>query len=145
MSHHYSGPNWGFPYGDARLDLADLYVFPKPGDADKSILIMNVHPSVRDFLDGDPQRNDRERMSDAPTDPDQGRAINRSLPGDDSGNRDDVIWISGVANSENKTNCDDGDYAKHVSLRTRLTFARMVRTPMRQPLRQRGPGRRCHR
>src|SRR5258706_14541360 len=54
MSHHYSGPNWGFPYGDARLDLADLYVFPKPGDADKSILIMNVHPSVRDFLDGDP-------------------------------------------------------------------------------------------
>ena len=46
MSHHYSGPNWGFPYGDARLDLADLYVFPKPGDADKSILIMNVHPSV---------------------------------------------------------------------------------------------------
>ena len=24
MSHHYSGPNWGFPYGDARLDLADL-------------------------------------------------------------------------------------------------------------------------
>src|SRR5882672_10175694 len=54
MSHHYSGPNWGFPYGDARLDLADLYVFPKPGEADKSILIMNVHPSVRDFLDGDP-------------------------------------------------------------------------------------------
>src|SRR5258708_35474853 len=54
MSHHYSGPNWGFPYGDARLDLADLYVFPKPGDTDKSILIMNVHPSVRDFLDGDP-------------------------------------------------------------------------------------------
>src|ERR1700736_3632038 len=46
MSHHYSGPNWGFPYGDARLDLADLYVFPKPGDADKSILIMNVHPSA---------------------------------------------------------------------------------------------------
>jgi hypothetical protein len=46
MSHHYSGPNWGFPHGDARLDLADLYAFPKPGDAGKSILIMNVHPSV---------------------------------------------------------------------------------------------------
>jgi len=45
MSHHYSGPNWGFPRGDARLDLADLYAFPKPGDAGKSILIMNVHPS----------------------------------------------------------------------------------------------------
>lgn len=46
MSHHYSGPDWGFPRGDARLDLTDLYAFPKPGDASKSILIMNVHPSI---------------------------------------------------------------------------------------------------
>ncbi len=46
MSHHYSGPNIGFPRGDARLDLTDLYAFPKPGDAGKSIFIMNVHPSV---------------------------------------------------------------------------------------------------
>jgi Domain of unknown function (DUF4331) len=46
MSHHYSGPDYGFPHGDARLDLTDLYVFPKPGDAGKSILIMDVHPSV---------------------------------------------------------------------------------------------------
>ncbi len=45
MSHHYSGPDYGFPHGDARLDLADLYAFPKPGDAGKSIFIMNVHPS----------------------------------------------------------------------------------------------------
>src|SRR3977135_209699 len=28
------------------LDLTDLYAFPKPGAADKSILIMNVHPSA---------------------------------------------------------------------------------------------------
>jgi hypothetical protein len=46
MSHHYSGPNIGFPRGDARLDLTDLYAFPKPGDSAKSIFIMNVHPSV---------------------------------------------------------------------------------------------------
>jgi hypothetical protein len=46
MSHHYSGPNIGFPRGDARLDLTDLYAFPKPGDAGKSILIMDFHPSV---------------------------------------------------------------------------------------------------
>ena len=46
MSHHYSGPDFGFPHGDARLDLTDLYAFPKPGDPRKSILIMNVHPSV---------------------------------------------------------------------------------------------------
>jgi hypothetical protein len=27
VSHHYSGPNIGFPRGDARLDLTDLYAF----------------------------------------------------------------------------------------------------------------------
>jgi hypothetical protein len=47
MSHHASGPNFGFPRGDARLDMTDLYVFPKPGDPGKSIVILNVHPSFR--------------------------------------------------------------------------------------------------
>ena len=47
MSHHASGPNFGFPRGDARLDMTDLYAFPKPGDPGKSILILNVHPSFR--------------------------------------------------------------------------------------------------
>jgi hypothetical protein len=46
MSHHYSGPDLGFPHGDARLDLTDLYAFPKPGSPGKSVLIMNVHPAV---------------------------------------------------------------------------------------------------
>ena len=46
MSHHYSGPDFGFPQGDARLDFTDLYAFPKPGETEKSILIMNVHPSA---------------------------------------------------------------------------------------------------
>src|SRR5262249_51498485 len=45
MSHHFSGPNFGFPHGDARLDFTDLYAFPKPGGGGKSILIVNVHPS----------------------------------------------------------------------------------------------------
>jgi hypothetical protein len=45
MSHHYSGPNIGFPHGDAHLDLTDLFAFPNPGNVGKSILIMNVHPS----------------------------------------------------------------------------------------------------
>jgi hypothetical protein len=61
MSHHYSGPDWGFPRGDARLDLTDLYAFPKPGDAGKSIVIMNVHPSVRDYLDRGAARADHHR------------------------------------------------------------------------------------
>jgi hypothetical protein len=45
MSHHYSGADFGFPLGDARLDFCDLYAFPKPEDASRSILIMDVHPS----------------------------------------------------------------------------------------------------
>jgi hypothetical protein len=46
MSHHYSGPDFGFPRGDARLDFTDLFAFPKPGETGKSILVMNVHPSA---------------------------------------------------------------------------------------------------
>jgi uncharacterized protein GlcG (DUF336 family) len=47
MSHHASGPNFGFPRGDARLDMTDLYAFSKPGDPGKTILILNVHPSFK--------------------------------------------------------------------------------------------------
>lgn len=46
MSHHYSGPNFGFPGGDPRFDFTDLYAFASPQDASRSILIMNVHPSM---------------------------------------------------------------------------------------------------
>src|SRR5207244_4461737 len=45
MSHHASGPNFGSPRGDARLDMTDLYAFPKPGQPDRSVLVLNVHPS----------------------------------------------------------------------------------------------------
>ncbi len=45
MSHHYSGPDLKFPNGDPRLNFTDLFLFPKPGDDTKSILIMDVHPS----------------------------------------------------------------------------------------------------
>jgi hypothetical protein len=45
MSHHYSGADFGFPLGDARLEFCDLYAFPKPGDTDRSIIVMDVHPS----------------------------------------------------------------------------------------------------
>ena len=46
MSHHYSGPDFTFPHGDARVDVCDLYAFPRPEDTSKSIFIMDVHPSV---------------------------------------------------------------------------------------------------
>jgi hypothetical protein len=47
MSHYASGPNFGFPRGDARLDITDLYAFNKPGDSAKSIIVLNVHPPFR--------------------------------------------------------------------------------------------------
>src|SRR5215467_10586347 len=57
MSHHASGPNFGFPRGDARLDMTDLYIFAKPEDAGKSIMILNVHPS---FKLGSPEPTTKE-------------------------------------------------------------------------------------
>src|SRR6266850_3989643 len=45
MSHHASGPDFGFPRGDARLDMTDLYAFLEPGDPGRSTIIFNVHPS----------------------------------------------------------------------------------------------------
>ena len=41
MSHHYSGPNFVLPRGDARLDFADLFAFSSPEEPGKSMLIMN--------------------------------------------------------------------------------------------------------
>ena len=46
MSHHYSGPDFTHPHDDARLDFCDLFAFPKPEDSSRSILIMDLHPSV---------------------------------------------------------------------------------------------------
>ncbi|TAZ35438.1 DUF4331 domain-containing protein [Rhizobium ruizarguesonis] len=46
MSHHYSGPDFGFPRGDPRLDLTDIYAFPSPVREDTSVFVLNVHPSV---------------------------------------------------------------------------------------------------
>src|SRR5262245_31847949 len=45
MSHHASGPDFGFPRGDARLDMTDFYVFTKPGEPAHSSIVLNVPPS----------------------------------------------------------------------------------------------------
>ena len=44
MSNHYSAANLRFPGDDARLDFTDIYAFQAPGDAGKTILIINVNP-----------------------------------------------------------------------------------------------------
>src|SRR5437773_8861293 len=45
MAHHYSGPDFSFPHGDARVDHCDLFAFPSPRDASRSVLAIDVHPS----------------------------------------------------------------------------------------------------
>ena len=70
MSHHYSGPQLGFPCGDARLDFCDLYAFPKPGDAGKSILVMNVHPSSTVSVHRSPDAAATELTTGVPFAPD---------------------------------------------------------------------------
>jgi hypothetical protein len=45
MAHHYSGPDFSFPHGDARIDHCDLFAFPSPEDASRSVLAIDVHPS----------------------------------------------------------------------------------------------------
>jgi hypothetical protein len=45
MAHHYSGPDFSFPHGDARVDHCDLFAFPAPGAASRSVVVIDVHPS----------------------------------------------------------------------------------------------------
>jgi len=45
MAHHYSGPDFSFPHGDPRVDHCDLFVFPAPQGAGRSVVAIDVHPS----------------------------------------------------------------------------------------------------
>ena len=46
MGHHYSGPDFSFPHGDPRVDHTDLFAFPAPQHTARSVLVIDVHPSV---------------------------------------------------------------------------------------------------
>jgi hypothetical protein len=45
MAHHYSGPDFSFPHGDARVDHCDLFAFPASEGTPRSIVAIDVHPS----------------------------------------------------------------------------------------------------
>jgi hypothetical protein len=51
MSNHFTGLNLGFPLGDPRLDLTDLFVFPAPGDASRTVMVLgaNTFAKAPDF------------------------------------------------------------------------------------------------
>ncbi len=112
MSHHYSGPNFGFPHGDARLDFTDLYAFPKSNDSRRSILIMDVHPSaildppgnttaepfstealyeIRIDTDGDAVANLTYQMRASGSEHGEQTATLRRIEGTQSGNAGQVI------------------------------------------------------
>jgi hypothetical protein len=44
MADHLDAPGLTSPATDARVDITDLYAFQKPGDASKTILILDVNP-----------------------------------------------------------------------------------------------------
>jgi hypothetical protein len=44
MADHLDAPGLQSPNMDPRIDITDIYIFQKPGDANKSILILNVNP-----------------------------------------------------------------------------------------------------
>src|SRR6478735_5008866 len=46
MSNHFTGLSLGPPLGDQRLDLCDLYAFPSPADATRTVLILNANPNA---------------------------------------------------------------------------------------------------
>jgi hypothetical protein len=47
MSNHFSAANLKFPGDDTRLDLTDLYAFRAAQDPGKTVLIIDVNPTVR--------------------------------------------------------------------------------------------------
>ncbi len=51
MSDHPDAPGLKLPNMDARIDITDIFAFQKPRDANKSVLVFNVHPVAPRFAD----------------------------------------------------------------------------------------------
>jgi hypothetical protein len=51
MADHLDAPGLKSPNMDAQIDITDVYAFQKPGDASKSILVLNVNPLATTFAD----------------------------------------------------------------------------------------------
>jgi hypothetical protein len=51
VADHLDAPGLKSPGGDAKVDITDIYAFQKPGDPNKSILIMNVNPLAPTLAD----------------------------------------------------------------------------------------------
>jgi len=51
MADHLDAPGLKSPNMDARIDICDIYAFQKPGDINKSVLILDVNPVAPTFAD----------------------------------------------------------------------------------------------
>ncbi|CAN5798621.1 hypothetical protein BH10CHL1_BH10CHL1_39440 [soil metagenome] len=51
MSDHLDAPGLKPPNMDASIDICDIYAFQKPGDVNKSILVLNVNPVAPMYAD----------------------------------------------------------------------------------------------
>jgi hypothetical protein len=51
MADHLDAPGLKSPNMDARIDICDIYVFQKPGDINKSVLVLDVNPVAPTFAD----------------------------------------------------------------------------------------------
>lgn len=51
MSDHLDAPELQSPNVDARVDICDIYVFQQPGDADRSVFVLNVNPLAPRYAD----------------------------------------------------------------------------------------------
>src|SRR5881397_2487629 len=47
LADHLDSPGLMPPGGDVRIDITDVYAFQKPGNASKTLLMMNVNPLAR--------------------------------------------------------------------------------------------------
>jgi len=51
MADHLDAPGLKSPTMDAKIDITDIYAFQKPGDPNKSILVLNVNPLAPTLAD----------------------------------------------------------------------------------------------
>jgi hypothetical protein len=51
MADHLDAPGLKPPNMDARIDICDTYAFQKPGDSNKSILVLDVNPLAPTYAD----------------------------------------------------------------------------------------------
>lgn len=137
MSDHLDAPGMKPPNMDARVDICDIYVFRKPEDPDKSILVMNVNPLAPTLADsfapeavyewkvdtnGDAVADIAYRFTFSPKEHGAQFATLRRVSGErarGNGNEGDILFRDvPVAFGEKTVNAETGDYRFFAGIRS---------------------------